>query len=336
MMNLHQRNLNRTPLETVVPLPAPFTLHIEPSSYCNFQCNFCPTGDRELIKSVGIIPQIMEMELFNKIINDIAELPQKIKCIIFQGNGEPTFNRHLPEMIRRVKKEYGCEHVELTTNGSLLNPNLINQLIDAGLDKIKISIDGLSETDYNNNCRFNIKFEEFIDNLRYLYQNKKQCVVYIKTIDFIAKGREELFYNMFREISDDCFIEFSLNWTANNLKQFSSNSNKVSIDGLPITAGRICPFSLWLCYIAANGDVCACVDDWSKATCYGNVQEESYSEIWNGKRLYEFRMMHLNNEENKNNACRNCDYRNIAIENIDDVAHILKEKLEQGFSKGNR
>lgn len=35
----------RTPLETVVPLEAPYILYIDPCGACNFKCSFCPCNN---------------------------------------------------------------------------------------------------------------------------------------------------------------------------------------------------------------------------------------------------------------------------------------------------
>lgn len=328
MSEMHKRTTKRTPLETVVPLPAPFVLFIEPSSYCNFKCKFCPNGDKELLDSVGRTQDIMDMDLFNKLFSDLNELPKKVKTIIFQGDGEPTLNKNIAEMVRIAKQEYGCNHVELTTNARLLTPHMADLLIDSGLDKIKISINGLNSLDYKVNCDVDIDFEYLRNNVEYIYKNKKQCHIYVKNIDFLVNDEQRRkFHQIFDLISDSCFVENSLNWTANHLSQFSYENDDIAFDGNPIVAGRVCPFPLWTSYIAANGDMGVCNNDWSRATVYGNIKENSYSEIWNGKKLYDFRMMHLNCEESENRACGHCSYRKIALENIDEHVDIIKKKL---------
>jgi hypothetical protein len=45
--------LNRTALETVIPLESPFVLFVDPSDACNFKCRFCPASDRGLMRKVG-------------------------------------------------------------------------------------------------------------------------------------------------------------------------------------------------------------------------------------------------------------------------------------------
>ena len=44
---------NRQFLPDVVPLATPFVLFLEPTNICNFECAFCPTGNKELLRQVN-------------------------------------------------------------------------------------------------------------------------------------------------------------------------------------------------------------------------------------------------------------------------------------------
>ena len=71
--------VNRTKLETVVPLSTPYIVFIDPSDQCNFQCKFCPTGDRELMKKTpGRNHGALDFDLYRKIIDDIATFENKL------------------------------------------------------------------------------------------------------------------------------------------------------------------------------------------------------------------------------------------------------------------
>lgn len=336
MKHLYERAKDRTSLETVVPLDAPFVLIIEPSSYCNFKCDFCPNGDENLLRSVGRTPSFMSMELFKKLISEIKCLPQKIKSIILQGDGEPLLHKNIAEMINIIKNDYGCEHVELTTNISLLTPKISDDLVSAGLDKIKLSVNGLNCDDYKKFCGVKIDYDEIIENVKYFYENKKDCFVYVKSIDFIMdnEGRLAQFHSLFDKYSDYCNIERSINWTSNHLKKFSYENNDTTFDGHEIVAGQACPFPLYASYVSADGRVGVCSDDWARATVYGDIKNNTYSEIWNGEKLYDFRMMHLNFNDRENTACNHCNFRKMALENIDSHVDVIKNNLTSHRMKG--
>ena len=73
---------NRTRLETVIPLSVPFIINVDPADVCNFQCKFCPTGDRKLIRNTpGRNHGLMDFDLYKKIIDDIGEFEKPIKVL---------------------------------------------------------------------------------------------------------------------------------------------------------------------------------------------------------------------------------------------------------------
>lgn len=84
----------------------------------------------------------MPFELFEK---TIRNLPSSVETIFFGGMGEPFYHKQILDMLR-LSKSLGF-HVEILTNGSILNEEIIKELFDMRLNKLWISIDSLLETD---------------------------------------------------------------------------------------------------------------------------------------------------------------------------------------------
>ena len=122
----------RTPLQDVLPLETPMVLFVDPSSACNFQCTFCPTGDRELISATHRYQGRMDYNLFTKIIDDLAEFPEPIKVLRLYKDGEPFLNRDLGRMIAYARESTNVLYIDTTTNASLLTPARSAEVIDAG------------------------------------------------------------------------------------------------------------------------------------------------------------------------------------------------------------
>src|SRR4030043_1495730 len=111
---------NRTKLEEVIPLEVPFVVFLDPADICNFQCKFCPTGNRALIKNIKRNSGLMDFELYKKIIADLCEFEKPIKVLRLYKDGEPLLNPRFADMVHYAKKS-GCTlQVDTTTNGSLL------------------------------------------------------------------------------------------------------------------------------------------------------------------------------------------------------------------------
>jgi len=71
----------KVPIEDRVPLKTPFSVHIDVSSICNYRCSFCFQADNRAMKKVDLKRGKMSVEMFKKIVNDLAEFPEKIKKI---------------------------------------------------------------------------------------------------------------------------------------------------------------------------------------------------------------------------------------------------------------
>jgi cyclic pyranopterin phosphate synthase len=59
--------------------------------------------------------------------------------------GEPLLRKGLPELLKRLRKINGIHDIALTTNGILL-PKLAEELKEAGMDRITVSLDTLDDT----------------------------------------------------------------------------------------------------------------------------------------------------------------------------------------------
>ena len=134
---------NRANLNEDIPLKTPLVVYVEPSSICNLECKFCPqhTNSDEFPKS------LMSLESFHKIINDIKIFENKPELLRFCGIGEPLFNKNFGKFIQILNESKVVKKTELITNGLLLNSELI-KIIASNLDRIVISIEGLSDKDY--------------------------------------------------------------------------------------------------------------------------------------------------------------------------------------------
>ncbi|MCF6138410.1 GTP 3',8-cyclase MoaA [Pseudalkalibacillus berkeleyi] len=118
-------------------------LRISVTDRCNFRCHYCMPPevfgpDYEFLKK--------NMLLSFEEITRLTTLFQKrsgIKKVRITG-GEPLMRRDLPILIAQLSSIEGIEDIAMTTNGSLL-PKYADQLKEAGLDRVTISLDTLDD-----------------------------------------------------------------------------------------------------------------------------------------------------------------------------------------------
>ena len=102
-------------------------IYVEISNICNLQCDFCPEVERE--------KAVMDRGLFTRIVADAAPLAEQI-CLHLMG--EPLTHHQFPEFIE-ICASHGLP-VNLTTNGTLLNPGRVEALLNPIVRQVNISL----------------------------------------------------------------------------------------------------------------------------------------------------------------------------------------------------
>lgn len=303
---------NRKPLNTLLPLEAPLVLFIDPSDACNSKCSFCPTSNHELMKEVKRPLKQMSFGLFSKIINDLEEFETKVKVIRLYGHGEPLLNKDFCDMVFCAKKSSKVETVDTTTNGILLtNPYLRSKLIDSGIDRINISVNGLSDEQYLTYAGINLDFKNYVEGIKQFYKNKKDTTyLFIKINgDTISKEDEQKFLEIFEPITDSIAIEKSMNcWNNFEPKGFIRKEENIGIYGQAINKSvDICPYLFYSMMINSNGEVSNCFLDWNLKMVIEDVKYSSVKQIWNGHTLKEMRKLMLYGHRKVHPICSKCE-----------------------------
>lgn len=320
---------NRTKLETVIPIEVPFLIFLDPSDVCNFQCKFCPTGNRELIKQVNRHPRLMDFDLYKKVIDDLCEFSMPVKVLRLYKDGEPLLHPRFADMVRYAKETKCALQVDTTTNASLLSPEKNLELIAAGLDKIFISVEGLSAESYKKFSGYTLNFDKFVANIRHFYQHRKDCEVLIKIVgDELSDEETNRFFDVFGDICDSIFVEhIAPCWPKFEMHDLIPNQ-EVGIYGQQIKEVEVCPYIFYSLSINSDGKVSLCFLDWSRQLIVGDVKTESFKDIWNGKALFEYRKMHLLKKRKEHHVCSVCGQLSHCLpDDIDSYADMLMKKL---------
>ena len=114
-------------------------IYVEPTNLCNLICRTCIRNAWE--EPLGR----MSKATFTRIIEGARHL-EPAPTIFFGGLGEPLFHPQIVEMVAEAKQA-GCR-VELITNGTLLEAPISQNLVEAGLDLLWVSIDGANPDSY--------------------------------------------------------------------------------------------------------------------------------------------------------------------------------------------
>lgn len=328
---------DRTPLQDVIPLSTPFVIFVDPASACNFLCPFCPTGHRDMIDETGRYQGVMKLPIFKKIIDNLAEFEKPIKVLRMYKDGEPFLNKNLAKMIAYAKASGRVQYIDTTTNGSLMTPERLGPVLEAGLDKINISVDGMNREQYKQFTGFDFDFDQFVEHVKWLDKNKGNCEVMIKIPgDLISEPQRQEFLDTFGNYCDRIFIEnFAPCWPEFDVELHTGIKITEGIYQQPIKPTDTCPYIFYSMAINADGLVSSCFLDWGRKLLIGDVSHQSVKKIWHSEKMNALRLQHLEGQRKNNPVCSQCGQLSHCLpDNIDAFrAELLPHFLEYAGSQ---
>ncbi|MBI5560473.1 MAG: SPASM domain-containing protein [Deltaproteobacteria bacterium] len=268
----------------------PLQVRIENTNLCNAFCTICPR--EKLTRRRGT----MGVDLYKNIMRQLKE--GGTKELHLQGYGEPFMDNTIIEKIR-LAKEAGIPYTFMVTNASFLDESVSLEILNSGLDKLKISFYGLNREEYEGVHR-GLSFEEVKANVERLLKLKKKLgkktpVISLKYIGSLHK-----------------FLVFALRWGSRARVSYARLHNYGY--GRRFNRARVgrkdrtCPIvERPIMQVLWDGLVVPCCYDFDGRVVLGDLSKESVRDVWNGERYRGFREMHRKREYEKIPVCFNCD-----------------------------
>jgi MoaA/NifB/PqqE/SkfB family radical SAM enzyme len=280
-------------------LPLPSVMMIENTNLCNAECVMCP---RELLSRKR---GFMDFGLFEKIIREVSGLKRK-PVTHLHGFGEPMLDQLLPERIR-LAKACGIKHTYIVSNASLLSPEMSRKIIDAGLDKMKISFYGTNEESYNNTMKrldFKVTFQNVKDFLRIRKEMKRRhprlILQYLPTETNQARTDEfrALWEPLIDKQAGDCLNVATLHNYGGGRAYNRMGKKIVSVCYFPWTSMSV----LW------DGRVVTCCMDSNGVQVLGDLNSQTVKEVWLGPVLTGVRDDFRKLRYDAYPVCQSCDW----------------------------
>jgi MoaA/NifB/PqqE/SkfB family radical SAM enzyme len=161
------------------PLPSPVEAYFEVANRCNSKCATCP-----LTFSPQEAARQLSLEEFKAL---VAQLPG-LRRAVMQGVGEPLLNPDLAPMIRHLKDR--DVYVVFNTNAVLLTRRRQLELIDSGLDELRVSLDGSTPETYRK-VRGIAAFERVVANMAEMVRTRRERGSETPRLSFWVTGLRE-------------------------------------------------------------------------------------------------------------------------------------------------
>ena len=299
-------------LSDLVPLPAPLSLTVLASSICNLQCKYCVHGSgAPWLESVQRGGRFFELETAKKMVDGLRASCKKgipkLHRITYAGYGEPLLNPEIADIVAYTKQSQVCEEVVIVTNAIALTSELSDQLINAGLDLMRISIQGITAKDYLAQSGRTVDMEKLVESIQYYYLHKRpEQHVYIKIMNEQLKNDADraAFLNMFDcccdEIAFESLAPVLANASEEDIDQFKKGINTNSVAQM-----RICPLPFYSLHVMTDGSIATCCY-YDHAAILGNVCRQSIQEVWEGRQYRAFLKNMLTDVKSGLPVCGGC------------------------------
>jgi GTP 3',8-cyclase len=284
----------------------PVYLEIGLTNSCNHNCVFCAL---DFMEGHG---KFIDKEIMVKTLKEMGE--KGVKAIMFAGEGESVLHPDI-DLFVETAKESGID-ISITTNGVPLTKEKISKILPH-LSWIRFSIDSGSPENYSKIHETSSEdFEKLLENLRecvrlkrelglnvvigtqflMIPHNKDEAVKLAKILKEIGVDNLQIKpYSKHPDSVNDLIIDpEEYNKIEKELKEFGSENFKIFFrkatieriqEGINYPECYGIPF---FALIDAKGDVVPCnlfYDD--EEFTYGNLKENSFSEIWEGEKRKE-------------------------------------------------
>ncbi len=288
----------------------PISISIEPTTSCNLRCPECPSGLRSFTRPTGMLQQT----LFTNVIDQLAS---KLSYLIFYFQGEPYLNPGFLDMVHYASNK-GI-YTATSTNAHYLTNENAKRTLASGLDRLIISIDGTTQDTYQA-YRIGGSLEKVIEGTRQIVALKKQLKSKTPHIVFqflVVKPNEHQVpevYRLAKQLGvDEVVLKTAQIYDYENGSDLipdqdkysryrKSSSGKFEIKN---SLDNHC-WKMWhSCVITWDGRVVPCCFDKDAHFVLGDLNKNTFEEIWFGEQYNQFRSTLLKSRK-EIEICKNC------------------------------
>lgn len=285
----------------------PSVSNIELTNACGMKCIMCPRGHMK--RKIGYI----SLELFEKIIKQMKYNTR----IVLHHFGDPLLHPQIGKIIEICHK-YGIQ-ASFSTNPSSLTKEKIKQILDSKLDYLHISLDGATKETYEKIRRGRADYGVAIQNIekflkeKNFRKNRKNHNLPITTIAIIrmkeTKNEIEDFKKQWKNKKGIDFVEIKdfITWDG-SIKEITSLADEFS-HKYKREYYYPCFWPWGKVTVLWDGRVVPCCFDYDAKLVLGDLNKQTLKEIWNSKKMQEFRKQNIENSFPKGHLCINCKER---------------------------
>ena len=253
---------------------------------------------------------MMGLETFRAVVDQLAPWKPELRLFNF---GEPLLHPELTAMIRYARTKGVATHIQ--TNGLLLDEIHCKALIEAGIDYIGVSVNGITEAEYAT-IRPGCRLADVKENVRLLRATLRQlgASVYLHVnAQILASERNDRqadinrFANYWEGLPDSLsvsgislFENVSVMKTGRNATVRQAELPRKQLSAVACSE----PFDRLV--VKWDGRVTPCCVDYDARLVLGQIGRQTLEEIWHGAALAALRLLVSEKRYESSALCRSC------------------------------
>lgn len=318
----------------------PYILKIDPSNKCNLRCPMCFTGRKMGQREFGV----MEASTYRKILDELGEYAYRI---MLYGQGEPFMVKNIEEMIQEATdRNIG---VSISSNLNILSEEQAVKMVSSGLEHLIVSLDGASQESYQK-YRVGGSFDKVINNIKMISNIKKRRKTRYPIIEwqYLVMRHNENEMETAKKIADEIgvnvirFSPFSFlspptkeeieEWVPQNdrIRYMDNSGQSTNL----YREQTVCSWLYRTVVINWEGGISPCCSyhfTGFPRNDFGNINEQSFREIWNNE-IYQFSRKLVSNraiseDEKVRTGCYSCDMLNLKF--LNELRRKVESELQQ-------
>lgn len=287
----------------------PLAISVEPNTSCNLRCPECPSGLRSFSRPTGML----QAEVFQNILDQVSA---HVAFLTFYFQGEPFLHPKFLELVKQAKTRN--IYVSTSTNAHYLSKETAKRVLESGLDRMTISIDGTTQEVYKQ-YRVGGKLDKVLEGTKNLVEARKNAqkkAPYIVFQFLVVKPNEHQIDDA-KQLANDLGVD-EIVFKSAQIYDYENGSPLIPDNAQYARYKKVgdryviknkllnqC-WKMWhSCVFTWDATIVPCCFDKDAEHPMGSLSEQRFDDIWKGPKYQAFRQALLGSRS-KIDICKNC------------------------------
>jgi MoaA/NifB/PqqE/SkfB family radical SAM enzyme len=233
----------------------------------------------------------------------MSNVLQYVECdeLGLSAKGEVLVNNDFTKIVRSCKEDFHIPYIYISSNGALLDEKKAIEIIEAGMDSIKFSINALDRESYKEVHKVD-DFDKVIKNYKTLINLKRhkypKLKIFLSSVIDMSKEELESSFRALLGEEDYALIDGVSLYALTYTPKFEVHSDA------KVTSKCAIPFREL--YINSDGTLGLCCKDYFDEVNFGSLLKHDFMDVYNSDAFKEVREMHKKSEFPDGHLCKNC------------------------------